>query len=191
MDTPVIDFHCHVWSTHGIDNVISKYLRIMDAAGVDRSCINCINPDAGSGNDTVAEFVARHPDRFVGVAFVTPRYIREAVSELERSFDHLGMKFLKIYPGIGRPMDDPAYYPIFEWVNERGIAVMSHTQYFSEDESTLSAPRRFVGLAKRFPNVRWVLAHSGNPPQGQAGPGDRGRSIEPQRLPGDLLVLRG
>lgn len=166
MDTPVIDFHSHASLPNAIDDVVAKYVRIMDAAGVDRSCINTLSPDARGGNDLTASFVARHPDRFVGVAYVTPQYAHEAIPELERAFDELGMKSLKVYPDVG-PIDDPVYFPIYGWANDRGIAVMSHTEYFS-DERTSSAPRRFAGLAERFPRISWVLGHAGNAPQGQA-----------------------
>ena len=170
METPVIDFHNHVgrWGNRGVDDAPDRFLRIMDAAGVDRACINCIHyGDAAHGNDTVARFVSMHPDRFIGVAFVTPHYTEEAIGELERAFDVLGMKFLKVYPSwFGRPIDDPAYLPIFEWADDRGIVLMSHSSYVDERD-TLTDPRRFIGLAERYSRVRWVLAHSGNSRPGQ------------------------
>ena len=99
---------------------------------------------------------------------MTPRYPDEAMRELERCFDELGMYFLKLYPDyLGKPIDDPAYTPIFEWADGRGIVVMSHSSYFEESD-TLTAPRRFTGLAQRYTRVRWVLAHSGNAAAGQA-----------------------
>ena len=170
MDLPVIDFHSHVgrWAIHGIDDDQDRFLRVMDAAGVDKACVNCIfHGDARRGNDAVASFVARRPDRFIGVAFVTPHFPEEALPELERAFDELGMKFLKVYPDyFGRPIDDPAYLPIFEWAEERGIVIMSHSSCL-EGEDTLTNPRRFIGLAQRFTRVRWVLAHAGNGPRGE------------------------
>ena len=171
MDLPVVDFHSHVgrWAIHGIDDDQDRFLRVMDAAGVDKACANCIfHGDARRGNDAVARFVARRPDRFIGVAFVTPHYPEEALPELERAFDELGMKFLKVYPDyFGRPIDDPAYLPIFEWADERGIVIMSHSSGL-QGEDTLTNPRRFIGLARRFTRVRWVLAHAGNGPRGEA-----------------------
>jgi predicted TIM-barrel fold metal-dependent hydrolase len=41
-----------------------------------RACINCIISDARRGNNMVVRAAQRHPDRFFGVAFVTPRYGR-------------------------------------------------------------------------------------------------------------------
>ena len=171
METPVIDMHSHVgrWGALAVDDALDQYIRIMDAAGVDRACINCIfYGDARRSNDTVARFVETRPDRFIGVGFVTPHYPEETIVELERAFDVLGMRFLKLYPTyFGRPIDDPGYTPIFEWANDRGIVIMSHSSYVN-DQDTLTAPKRFIGLAQRYPRVRWVLAHSGNAAPGQA-----------------------
>ena len=160
----------------------------MDHAGIDVACINCIfYGDARYANDLVAELCARRPDRFVPVAFVTPHYPDEAVRELERAFDQLGMKYLKIYPDYFRkPNDDPAYFPIYEWLNERGLAVMMHATY-SFDPPGVTPKGRFTALSERFPNVRWVLAHAGG-----LGPreGHRGRARPPERLPGDVRLRR-
>ncbi len=85
METPVIDFHCHVgsWGRFWMDDDVELFLRGMDRAGIDQACINCIfQGEARRGNDLVAEFVERPPDRFIGVAFVTPHYPNEMVPEL-------------------------------------------------------------------------------------------------------------
>ena len=169
MNTPVVDLHSHVGSWAHIDSNVDRYLRIMDAAGVDLACVSCLfHGEARRNNDVVAAFVAQHPDRFVGVAFVTPHYPEEVIPELERAFDVLGMKYLKIYPDyLGRPVDDPAYFPIFEWCNDHDVLIKCHSSFVS-DSDTLTAPRKFIALARSYPRVNWLLAHSGNAPQGQA-----------------------
>ena len=44
IDTPIIDFHCHSgrWGRPHHDDDIDRYLHTMDAAGVDKSMLNCI-----------------------------------------------------------------------------------------------------------------------------------------------------
>ena len=165
MDTPVIDFHNHVGRCGRLrmDDDADRFLRIMDEAGVDRACVfNVWYGDARYGNDMTARFVARHPDRFIGSCFINPHYPEEIAGELERCIDGLAMKYIKLYPAyLGRPIDDPAYDPVFEWADERGLVVMSHHDRWPE-------PLRYIGVAKRFPRVRWVIAHAGNGPFGQA-----------------------
>ena len=169
METPVIDFHTHAgrWGTYVVDDDLSRYVEIMDLAGVDKACLNCIfHGEARRGNDIVAGIVGRYPDRFLGVAFVTPHYPDECIAELERAFDVLKLRSLKLYPTyFGKPIDDPGYMPIFEWADERGIVIMSHSSLSPGDD--LTTPRRFIPLAERFTRVRWVLAHSGNAEPGQ------------------------
>jgi len=164
MDTPVIDFHTHAgsWGRHGVRDDLDKYIQIMDAAGIDKSLINCIFfGDARKANDTVAGIVQQHPDRFIPVAFVTPHYPEETVSELERAFDVIGAKFLKIYPPYyGNSIDHPGYAHILEWLDDRGLAIMSHAMS-TWDPPGLTIEARFTNLAKRYPNVKWVLAHQG------------------------------
>ena len=136
---------------------LHRLLRIMDAAGVDKACVNCIfHGDARRGNDIVARAVDRHPERFIPVAFVTPHYPEEAILELERCFDQIGAKFLKIYPSYAqRPIDDGAWAPIFDWCDSRGAAVMSHASFSHGNQ-----PKGYRKLSDRYPNVKWVAAHA-------------------------------
>jgi len=173
-DTPVIDFHGHVggWGSYATSDDPDGYLRMMDAAGVDKACVNCIfHGDARRSNEVTSAYVGRHPDRFIGVAFVTPGYPDEAIPTLEHAFDVLGMRSLKVYPPFfGGAIDDLAYMPIFEWCDDRALVVMSHSSNTGPDDfaGTLTHPSRFMPLARKFPRVRWVLAHSGNARQGNA-----------------------
>jgi predicted TIM-barrel fold metal-dependent hydrolase len=171
METPVIDFHTHSgrWGNIAVFDDPKRYIEIMDAAGVDRANINCIfHSDASKGNNIVAErFVSQYPDRFIGVAFVTPHYPEEAIPELERAFNELNLRSLKVYPTYyGKPIDDPGYLPIFEWCNDRGITLMSHSSHGPADDG-LTIPTSFSPLAQRYTNMNWVLAHSGNGRPGQ------------------------
>ena len=164
METPVIDFHTHSgrWGNTAVFDDPKRYVEIMDAAGVDRANINCIfHSDASKGNNIVAErFVSQYPDRFIGVAFVTPHYPEEAIPELERAFNTLNLRSLKVYPTYyGKPIDDPGYFPIFEWCNDRGITLMSHSSHGPADDG-LTIPTSFIPLAQKYTNMNWVLARS-------------------------------
>ena len=71
----VIDFHGHVGSNDimGMVDDPDLMLHAMDACGIDVSCLfNIYYPSGPNGNDMTAQFVARHPDRFVGFAYVSP-----------------------------------------------------------------------------------------------------------------------
>ena len=157
--------HSHVgrWGRYRMDDDPDRYLRIMDAAGIDKSCVSPpIISDHWRANEYTVNFVAAHPDRFIGVAFVTPHYPEEVVPVLEMAFGQQGLAFIKIYPDFfGKPIDDEAYVPVFEFADERGLMVKSHATFPFDPEGT-TIPGRFSALSNRFPNVTWILAHAGS-----------------------------
>ena len=164
MDTPVVDFHAHCgrMGRVRVDDEPDRFMAIMDAAGIDAACINIpFMADARRGNDKAAAFAARHPDRLFFAAFATPLYPEEVAPELERAVDELGAKFIKIYPDyIGKPLEDSIWDPTFEWINDRGIPIMSHAILADGSDAAVSITDRYTGLCERFPRIKWVMAHS-------------------------------
>lgn len=142
-------------------------LRAMDRVGIDRSCVfDIFHPDGTRGNDRTAAFIALNPERFIGFAYVSPLMADRVVPELERAVDELGFRAIKLYPPYTPyPLNDPIWDPVYEFANERGLAVLSHT-----DTSEQSQPRFLAQAAQRFPKARFVAGHSGNvePARGQA-----------------------
>ena len=159
----VIDFHSHAgtWAKVCMDDNIDSYVHVMDKAGVDIACINCIfNGESKIGNDIAETFVSKYPNRFRHVAYVNPHYPENVIEELERCFDQIGSVFIKIYPDYFRKAnDDPAYFPAYEFANDRKLAIMMHAK-FPFDPPELNITERFTNLSNRFPNIKWVLAHA-------------------------------
>jgi predicted TIM-barrel fold metal-dependent hydrolase len=133
----------------------------MDAAGVDRACVfNIFHPDGTTGNDLTARFVARHPDRFIGFAYVTPLMPDRILPELARAMDRLRFAAIKLYPPYTPwPLSEAPWEPIYRFADERGLAVILHTG--SEPQSL---PRLVGEVAPRFPRANFVMGHSGNTP---------------------------
>ena len=164
MSSPVVDFHAHAgrWGRVWIADDVDRSIALMDAAGIDRACINCVfYGDARRGNDIAARFARERPDRFYLAAFASPHYPEEVAPELDRAIDTLGARFVKIYPDyVGLPLESPVWTPIFEWVNERGLAIMTHARLAHVPDSAISITERFAALSERYPSIKWVMAHA-------------------------------
>ena len=192
----IIDFHGHVgrWDAFAMGDDPAPMLRAMDAVGIDRSCLfNIFHPDGRSGNDQTAAFVAQHPDRFIGFAYVSPMLPETVGPELKRAIDELGFKAIKIYsPYTPYPLDHPAWDPVYGFADERGLAIIAHTG----GEAT-SSPEQLGRAAPRFPNAKFVAGHAGNaePFRGQANAAARARpkfyleTCSPFRTPGVVEEL--
>ncbi|HEX6131749.1 MAG TPA: amidohydrolase family protein [Actinomycetota bacterium] len=167
-------------------------LRDMDRMGVDVQAISVAppqyfywaEPDLGARaarleNDRLAEIVAAHPDRFVGLGTVPLQDVDLACAELERCARDLGFPGLEICSSVnGLDFDDPRFVPFFEAVVAHDVALVIHPNGFSQGErladyylintvgmpldSTLFVARMiFGGVLERFPTLRICVVHGG------------------------------
>ncbi len=165
--TRVIDFHGHVgrWDRWGMKDDPDRMIHAMDLAGIDVSCLFAIfHPDGTTGNDLLARFIEKNPDRFLGFVYVSPTMPDRMVHELTRAIDELGFVAIKLYPPYTPwALNRPQWYPVYEFAEARGLTIIFHTDHLENNR-----PRYFEELAPRYPNVNFVAGHSGNVPEARA-----------------------
>jgi predicted TIM-barrel fold metal-dependent hydrolase len=79
-------------------------------------------------NDTMAEIVARYPDRFPGFVASVPMNDPEAtVREIDRAIGDLRASGIQIFTNVnGRPLDEPDFAAIFQRMAEIGRPIWLH-----------------------------------------------------------------
>jgi len=171
---------------------IDDHIADMDATGVD---IQAISPSPGQYyywaapelgldaarmvNDGMAEAVARHPDRLVGMGTVPLQSAELAVRELRRLTGELGLRGVEISSNVdGRELADPEFRPFFAAAEELGVLVFmhplgfTHGQRLSEHyfnnlignplESTIAVGHLiFGGVLDDHPGLKLCVAHGG------------------------------
>ena len=171
---------------------IDDHIADMDATGVD---IQAISPSPGqyyywaepelgleaaqAVNDGMAEAVARHPDRLVGLGTVPLQAPELAVGELKRLTGELGLKGVEISSNVaGRELANPEFRPFFAAAEELGVLVFmhplgfTHGQRLSEHyfnnlignplESTIAVGHLiFGGVLDAHPGLKLCIAHGG------------------------------
>jgi aminocarboxymuconate-semialdehyde decarboxylase len=146
----------------GISEVGLRRIREMDEQGIDVEAIS-INPfwyqaerDAVAeviriNNETLTEWCAAHPDRFVGFASVALQFPDLAVQQLEHAIKKLHMCGVAVGASVaGYEFSDPKFYSFWAKCEELGILIFIHPQ---------STP----DLAKRFKGNGWLANTIGNP----------------------------
>lgn len=154
--------------------------------------IESINPDrqitidlARLANDSMADLVRAHPDRFPGfVASLPLNHPGESVAELERAVKQLGALGVQFFSNVnGLPLDEPRFLPLFETADRLQCPILLHpargakvADYPGEEKSkyeiwwtfgwpyeTSAAMQRLVfsRLFDRLPNIRIVAHHLG------------------------------
>jgi len=170
---------------------VERRLKDMDRLGID---IQAISPapqyyywaDAEHGrevarlvNNRIAEIVASHPDRFVGLGTVPLQAPALAVAELERLVKELGLRGVEIGTNVaGAELSDERFRPFFAKAQELGILIFMHPAGFTHgqrladhyfinvignplDTTVAVAHLIFGGVLDAYPRLKICLAHGG------------------------------
>lgn len=154
----ILDCHGHlgrVSDYHIPDGSVAELLAEMDRIGLERALVFSTafrGGDETYGNDTVADAIRRHPDRFVG--FVLPNLNRppeEIRREMERGFA-MGMRGVKLHPaGQGYSTTGPHVEVACSFANERKAFIVNHNWGSAE---------RMQYLCQKYPDACFITGHS-------------------------------
>jgi aminocarboxymuconate-semialdehyde decarboxylase len=149
-------------------------------------------------NDAMAELCARHPDRFPAfAAAVSLTDVDGSLAEADRAIKDLGARGIQVFTNIGgRPLDDPAYRPVFAALAAHELPIWLHPvrtaampDYPAEaksrfemwwcfgwpyDTSVAMARLVFCGIFDRHPGLKIITHHCGGMIpfyDGRVGPG--------------------
>lgn len=166
-------------------------LERMDEAGIDHAVLSVTIPGvdwlsdedgeevADAANHQTAELVARHPDRFTGLATVPLQAPDRADGVLRRAVG-MGLKGAMIYSNVaGGHLDDPSLRAFFDTAAALDIPVMLHPTYplcaptltrpgmiemvgFLFDTTTAALRLVFDGLYERHPDFKFLVPHAGS-----------------------------
>lgn len=202
-------------------------LATMDRSGVDVQLLSAwialtgyrLPPDQAVAwtrlfNESLAESVASHPDRFLGLCTVPLQAGEAAASELRHAVQQLGMVGAQIATTMaGLELDDPALAPFWVAAEELRCLVVIHPDQVlpgrdnprfvlgnfvgNAAETTIAAAHLvFGGVLDRHPDLRVCLVHGGGYVPYQAARMDHGYEAEPRlvdkrlsRPPSDYLRM--
>lgn len=78
-------------------------------------------------NDTIAETVASHPDRFVGLGTLPLQDVDMAIAELERCVNDLGFRGVEISTNVnGEDLTRAGLEKLFQRIEEMGVLIFIH-----------------------------------------------------------------
>ena len=167
----VFDCHVHLpspglrltWEWEPFTPDVEAAVRYLKDCGVGRILANSVRGEVArsvaemiAGNDESAEIARQYPDFVVPACLVNTHFPEEALREVERCHDELGMVWIGELCGYagGYSYDTPAFAEMLQLATELDMVVHIHDDDY-QDVSRLCA---------RFPHTTFVLAHLGESP---------------------------
>lgn len=156
----IIDAHVNLGEGKHLQLAPDELLGLMDEADVAMSVVCSVDRylavDNQEGNDLLIAASSQHPDRIVGMASANPWFGERAVTELCRALDAglLGVMLHPVYQGFR--LSDPIVDPLLEVAQEFDVPVYAPT-----GTAVISEPFHIAELARRFPNVQFIMGHGG------------------------------
>jgi len=180
MENKKIDFHHHLQEEDAYaDNLISE----MDKLGIQKTCLSGLGIGKGRientdystfslgnlspDNDDVLAAMKKYPDRFIGMAyFKLGDDEPEAVAEFKKK-GFLGLKINR----TKKAYNDDCCMPVYAEAQRLKMPILFHTgivlytPFDAEDDvdSERMRPIKLDRVARRFPDLKMVMAHMGYP----------------------------
>ena len=199
------------WPSNDLVFDVEKRLDFMDREGIDMHVLSVIPPNflydtppevamdlARAQNDAIAEIVQAYPGRFIGAAHVPLQNVQDAVEELDRAVEELGMTSVQIGTDInGEKLDSPSLWPFYEEAEKLDAPIIVHPnnptgsekmrKYYLSNligyplETALGiASVIFGGVLERFGGLKFCWAHGGGFLPYQIGRLDHGYRVRPE-----------
>ena len=93
-----------------------------------------------------------------------PRAAQSSISIIDENRKKINFAGIKIHPVIHQTsLDDPDYYPLWEYAVENDITILSHTwsPFTDNPKQFLSGPLLLEGVLKKYKKLKIVLGHAG------------------------------
>lgn len=167
---------CHIWDGHvhlaGVTGTIEArtdaLLAHADRLGIERLVIflGTIGPhdpkpdEVRQRNDEVLKAIAHAPDRILGFVYLSPKFQKESIEEIERCVRDGPMLGIKLW--VAMRCQGPELDPIAERAAELKAPILQHT-FFRRGGNLPgeSDPSHLTSLAARHPAVSFICAHTG------------------------------
>lgn len=183
----IVDCHVNIWNDADVSPLWHKIVGVSRAgvssrADVDTLAVEMAAVDKAiifplkykrtigieSSDETAAEAVAKHPNKFIGFCCVDPTEV-DALEKLRYAVETLGLRGVKTGPiYMGYSLADPRMAPIYAYCQANDIPITMHmgTTFGPEAPIDYGRPLHVEPVARAYPDLKLIMAHMGHPWEG-------------------------
>ena len=152
------------------DDFGEKLINQMDNSEIQKAVLLIVddNDYIGASKETIEEKYERHrdvlkkyPDRFFVFGGYHPLRIG-GFELLQRGIEEYNFHGIKLYPPFNFKVHDPLMKKCYQYVNDKGLTILSHTGFSIKGlKNEYAEPKDFLEIVDLYPKANFVLAHAG------------------------------
>ena len=161
----VIDMHTHLGVSEegAAPQSVSPVLKMLADNNVDQAVVmgiqglrsNCLNHQVD--NDRIHEVCQKAPEHLLPSFTINPLFKQEAIKEIERCRNDLGLHLLKLHPWLqGFSITSVEMNAVAETCQKLGVTV-----FFHDGTPPYGTPLQLARLCREFPDLKVVSGHAG------------------------------
>lgn len=165
----IIDMHQII---HDKPEAVAQQIKIMNLLHIEKALLQSAPDNVYiMGNKKLANLAKEYPDLFFISHFLDPR-MHDLPTQMDL-IEKQGIKVVKVNPAMGYYPDDPRWDSFWRQLNELKMTIMVHTgfitaRHVAEERKTgiilnskYCNPIHFDSLARKFPQLTFILCHCG------------------------------
>jgi len=165
----VIDVHMHLGVTSNVyyyNYNDEKVINLQKKFNVKKSlCSHCVGfSSLDNQMDEIYKLVDKFGDFICWYLIYDPHYPQKSLDIIDKNKDKINFAGIKIHPVFHETrLDDKAYYPLWEYVIQNDIVVLSHTwsPYTESPKQFLSNPLLVENVLTKFEELKFIVGHGG------------------------------
>ncbi len=142
-------------------------IKNMDRRGIKMSIISSLqamHSDGLMGNKLLKEIIKQYPCHFKGYWSINPNYCNEFYMQIQEfsKTEFVGFKFWSEYHKY--PLTGKKYEPALRYAEEHDLLILMHVWKYNigkEGKEIYNTPSMVGALAKKYPNITFIMGHAG------------------------------
>lgn len=167
----IIDSHIHVGPmarqyvrSYSLSTLLERMDRLDIAIAISTNTFSLDEVDLEYGAALGDRLCCESHGRILSYHYYDPRRMQQSLSVMERYLDHPAYVGIKLHPSwTMTAADDERYRPAWEFAAYHKLPILSHTWDCSptNPKQAYAFPSRFEKFVSAYPEVHFIIAHSG------------------------------
>jgi len=171
----IADAHLHLgedWYIFTPKAGFNDLLASMELFGVSRAYSSHYKWLSSRFDDAVAASIGGYEKSEGAIPFLgvyDPNMEKDSLNAFDKCLQEKGFVGIKIHPSFhGVPADDARYLPVWKYAQRHRLPILSHTWSATDNPvQKLSVPSLFTRYMEEYPEVKFIIGHSGGRGEGQ------------------------